>query len=72
MWELIYGSTYSCPRNYLEVSGQIHAPAAPFAVTTGCVCLDDMETRHILTLPGLEFRPLDRPARSADVVPTPA
>jgi hypothetical protein len=26
--------------------------------------LDDMEDRKFLTLPGLEFRPLDRPARS--------
>jgi hypothetical protein len=27
-------------------------------------CLDDEEKRKILTLPGLEFRPLGRPARS--------
>jgi hypothetical protein len=26
--------------------------------------LDDMEKRKFLTLPGLELRPLDRPARS--------
>jgi hypothetical protein len=58
------------------VSGQLHAPAAlppgkeppvPIGIggwvdpTTG---LDDVEKRIFLILPGLELRPLRRPARS--------
>jgi hypothetical protein len=59
---------------FLEVSGQLHAPAAlslgkfpryllgrRLGPTTG---LDDVERRKILRLPGLELRLLGRPARS--------
>jgi hypothetical protein len=67
---------FSWPRHLLEVSGQLHAPAA---LPTGeRVCgirwrggwvgpragLDDMEKRKFLTLPGLELWPLSHPARS--------
>jgi hypothetical protein len=33
--------------------------------------LDDLEKRKFLTLPGLELRPLDRPARSDYAIPAP-
>jgi hypothetical protein len=58
------------------VSGQLHAPAAlppgeraPGAHWTGGgldsrAGLDDVEKRKFLILPGLELRPLGRPARS--------
>jgi hypothetical protein len=56
------------------VSGQLHAPTAlppgkdPPPVSIGWVVpragLDDLEKRKFLTLPGLELRPLGRPAYS--------
>jgi hypothetical protein len=58
------------------VSGQLHAPAAlpPGKGSPGThwiggwlgprAGLDDMEKRKFLTLPGLELRPLGRPARN--------
>jgi hypothetical protein len=58
------------------VSGQLHAPAAlpPGERATGThwiggwvgprAGLDAVEKRKFLTLPGLELRPLCRPARS--------
>jgi hypothetical protein len=60
----------------MEVSGQLHTPAAlpPEERASGTLWigggvdpragLDDLEKRKFLTLPGLELRPLGRPARS--------
>jgi hypothetical protein len=60
----------------MEVSGQLHAAAAfaPGERAPGThwiegwvdpgAGLGDLEKRKFLTLPGLEFRPLGRPARS--------
>jgi hypothetical protein len=60
----------------MEVSGELHAPAAlpPGKEPPGTYCvggwvnpragLDHLERRKFLTLPGLELRPLRRPARS--------
>jgi hypothetical protein len=75
MGEWMYRSTFSWPRYYLEVSGQLHSPTslAPrkeprypldrrlSGPKTG---LDDMEKRKFLTLPGLELRHFSRPARN--------
>jgi hypothetical protein len=59
----------------LEVGGQFHAPAAlppeeessvPIGYEAGWAPgagLDDVNRRKILPLPGLELRPLGRPAR---------
>jgi hypothetical protein len=53
--EWIYRSMCSCPRHYLEVSGQFHAsaalplgkePPAPMGLRAG---LDDVEKRKFLT-----------------------
>jgi hypothetical protein len=71
----MYRSTFSWPRHYLEMSGQLHAPAAlPPGKNPGTHCiggwvdsragLDDLKKWKFLTLPGLEPRPLRRPARS--------
>jgi hypothetical protein len=72
----MYRSTFSCPWHWLEVSGQLHAPAAlpPGKEPPGThwiggwLCprtgLDEVEVRKILPLPGLELRPLSRSARS--------
>jgi hypothetical protein len=60
--------TYGSPRHYLEVSGQLHAPAAlPPGNSPGThfiggrvdprAGLDDMEKRKFFTLPGLELLP---------------
>jgi hypothetical protein len=54
------------------MSGQLHAPAALRRGKTHWIGgwvdpragLDDMEKRKFLTLPGLELRPIGRPARS--------
>jgi hypothetical protein len=60
----------------MEVSGQLHAPAAlpPGETAPGTqwiggwvgprAGLDDVEKRKFLTLPGLELRPLVRPGRN--------
>jgi hypothetical protein len=60
----------------MEVSGQLHAPAALPPAKEPAVRnwiegwldpragLDDVEKRKFLTLPELELRPLGRPARS--------
>jgi hypothetical protein len=60
----------------MKVSGQLHAPAAlpPGKQPPGThwiggwvgprACLDDLDKRKFLTLPGLELRPFSRPARS--------
>jgi hypothetical protein len=57
----------------MEVSGQLSAPATlppgkkPPVRTgyeAGWVRLDAVENRKFLTLPGLELRPLGRPAHS--------
>jgi hypothetical protein len=51
----------------MEVSGQLHAPAAlPPGIhwIDPRAGLDDVEKRKFLTLPGLELQPLGRPARS--------
>jgi hypothetical protein len=75
MGESMYRSTFSWPRYYLEVSGELHAPAAlPRGIAPGthwlggCVNpragLDDVKKRKFLALPGLELRPLGRPASS--------
>jgi hypothetical protein len=72
----MYKSTCSWPRHWLEVSGQLHAPAAlpsrkePPGIhwIGGWVGprggLDDVEKRKFFILPGLEVRPLCRPAPS--------
>jgi hypothetical protein len=74
MADWIYRSTSSRPRQQLEVSGQLHVPAAllpgeraPGTHSIGDwvgsrAGLDDVEKRRFLTLPGLELRPLGRPA----------
>jgi hypothetical protein len=62
----MYRSTFSWPRHYLEVSGQLHAPAAlPPGKSPGThfiggwvdptAGLDDMEKWKLFTLPGLEL-----------------
>jgi hypothetical protein len=58
----------------MKLSGQFHAPAPAPALAPGThriggwvdprAGLDDLEKRKFLTLPGLEIRPLGRPARS--------
>jgi hypothetical protein len=69
MREWMYRSTFSWPRHKLEVSGQLHAPAAlPPGKSPGThfICgwvdpgagLDDMEKCKFFTLPGLELPPL--------------
>jgi hypothetical protein len=51
----------------MEVSGQIHGPVA---LLPGTHWMDpgkglyNLEKKKLLTLPGLELRPLSRPARS--------
>jgi hypothetical protein len=76
MAEWRYRFTFSWPRQQLEVSDQLHAPAAlpprkeppvPTASEAGWAPeagLDDVEKRKFSTLPGLELRPLGRLARS--------
>jgi hypothetical protein len=75
MGEWMNRSTISWPRHKLEVSGQLHAPAAlPPGKTPGThwiggwvghrVGLDDVEMRKFLILPGLELRSLARPGSS--------
>jgi hypothetical protein len=75
MGERIYKSTYSWPRDYLEVSSQLHVPIclAPGKEPPGTHCiggwvgptagLDVVEKRKSLPLQGLELQPLGRPAR---------
>jgi hypothetical protein len=72
----MYRSTFYLPRQLLEVSGQLHAPAAlthgktaPSTHWTGGwvgprTGLHDMEKKTFLTLPVLKLRRLCRPARS--------
>jgi hypothetical protein len=71
--EQMYRSTFSWPRHYLEVSGQLHARAAlPRERAPGThwirgwvdlrADLEDLEKRKFFTLPGFELRPLGRPA----------
>jgi hypothetical protein len=75
MWEWMYSSTFFWPWHYLEVSGQLHAPIALPPGKELWYPLDRRldgsqswsgrrEKRNFLTLPGLELRPLDRPACS--------
>jgi hypothetical protein len=72
MAEWMYISIFSWPRHWLEMSGQIYAPAAlppgkvpPIGGWVDLrVGLDTAEKRKFLTLPGLELRPLGRPPRS--------
>jgi hypothetical protein len=64
------------------VSGQLHAPAAlpPGKEPPGThwiggwvdlrAGLNEMEKRKFLTLPGLELRPLGRPAHKLVAIPT--
>jgi hypothetical protein len=75
MGEWKYRSTFSWPRHQLEVSGQLDAPAA---LPPGKRPLYPVDRRlgvpqnlyglyregKILSLPGLELRPLGSPARS--------
>jgi hypothetical protein len=73
--EWMYRSTFSWPRHLLEVSGQLHASAAlprERAPNIHCIGgwvdyragLEDEEKRKFLILPGLDLRPLGRPARN--------
>jgi hypothetical protein len=75
MGEWMYRSTFSLLRHWLEVSGQLHDPAAlPPAKSSdthwigGWVSsragLDDVEKKKFLTPLALELRLLGRPARS--------
>jgi hypothetical protein len=70
----MYRSTYSSPRHSLEASGQLHAPVdLPSRKSPGThwiggrvgprTDLHDVK-RKLLTLPGLKFLLLCRPARS--------
>jgi hypothetical protein len=75
MGEWIYRSTFSWPRHWLELSGQLRAPTAlpPGGKAPGTHWiggwvgprdgLDDVEKRKFLTLPRLELRPFGRSAR---------
>jgi hypothetical protein len=58
MREWMYRSAFSWPRHWLQVSGQLHVPAALL------IGLYYLEKVKFLTLPGLELRTLSRPARS--------
>jgi hypothetical protein len=76
MGEWMYGSTVSRPRQQLEVSSQLHAPAGlpPGAHWIGdwvdpIAGMEDVK-RKLLTLQGLELRPLDRLASSQFAIPT--
>jgi hypothetical protein len=73
----MYRFTFSWPRHYLKVSGQLHAPAAlppgkeppPSTHWIGGwvdprASLNNMEKWKFLTLLGLELRPLGHPACS--------
>jgi hypothetical protein len=68
----MYRPTFSWPRYYLDVNGQLHALVPLTPGGTHCVgswvdhrtFLDDIEKRKLLTLPGLELRLLGHPARS--------
>jgi hypothetical protein len=62
MGEWMYRSTFSLPRHYLDVSGQLHVPAVLLrgkALSTHWIGgwvgpmagLDDIENRKFLTLP---------------------
>jgi hypothetical protein len=64
--EWTYRSTFSWPRDYFELSGQLHAPAALLWGKSpgthwieGCLDLrtglDHLEKRKFFTLPGLEL-----------------
>jgi hypothetical protein len=71
MGEWMYRSMCSWPHHQLEVSCQFHGPAAFPPGTHGIggwvdprAGLDDTEKWKFLTPPGLELRPLSRPARS--------
>jgi hypothetical protein len=76
MGQWMYGSTYSWPRHWLEVSGQLHAPVAlppgkspPSTLWIGgwmgCrTCLDDVERKKNLAPTGTRTRTLGWPARS--------
>jgi hypothetical protein len=70
----MYRSTFSRPRHLLELSDQLHDPAAlpPGKCPSRYALdmrgqvepradLDDMEKRIFLTIPGLELGPLGRP-----------
>jgi hypothetical protein len=74
-WEWMYRSTFFLTLAMLEVSGQLHTPAAlPRAKSPmshwieGWIDpsfgLEDLEKRKFLTLPGLELLPLGRPGHS--------
>jgi hypothetical protein len=76
MGEWMYRPIFSWHVHELEVSGQLHAPAAlpPAEEPSGThwiggwvdlrAGLDDVVKSKFLTLLGLELRPLGRPARS--------
>jgi hypothetical protein len=71
MGEWMYRSTYSRPRQYLEVSVQLHSQVAspveketPVPIGQGLRAgLGDVERTKILHLPGLKLRHLGRPSR---------
>jgi hypothetical protein len=75
MEEWMHRSIFYWPRHWLEVNGQIQAPAAlpprkaPDTHWIGGwvdprAGLDDVEKRKFLNLSGLELRPFDCPSRS--------
>jgi hypothetical protein len=60
-----YRSTFSWPRHWLEVSGQLHAPAAlPPGTNWIGGWVGPRAGLHNDKIPGLELRPLGRSARS--------
>jgi hypothetical protein len=65
MGEWMYRSTFSSPRHWLQVNGQLHVPASLPPLVRRLdgpkVGLDDLEKRKFFTLPGLELRPRRRP-----------
>jgi hypothetical protein len=70
----MYRSTFSLPQHLLEVSASRPGRFTPGERSSGTYWiggwvdpragLNDIEKRKFLTLPGLELRPLCRPARS--------
>jgi hypothetical protein len=63
MGEWMYRSIHFLPRHFSEVTVQFHEERAPGTHWIGGwvgprTSLDDTERRRILTLPGLDLRPL--------------
>jgi hypothetical protein len=82
MGEWMYRPTFSCSRHYLEVSGQLHAPAAlppgkeppvPIGLETGWAPEPVWTTWRENSWPywDSELRHLDRPARTDYAIPAP-